>query len=102
MPVALLPAQLGHSMLLKTCPCLLCCVTISCHTACLPADHARDFIKQALRKDPAQRPTVHMLLRHPWLRAYQVRAHMGHERAPTASSPLSPLSMTTCTTAGLR
>ena len=55
-------------------PCARCSASLlhACLTALLPADQARDFIKQALRKDPSQRPTVHMLLRHPWLRAYQV------------------------------
>jgi aurora kinase len=43
----------------------------------LPAhlsDQAKTFIRAALKKDPAQRPTVHQMLRHPWLRTYQVRA----------------------------
>ncbi|PSC71935.1 aurora other [Micractinium conductrix] len=35
------------------------------------SDEARDFIRQALQKDPSKRPTVQALLRHPWLRAYQ-------------------------------
>ena len=29
-----------------------------------------DFIKQCLLKDPDQRPSVHDLLRHPWLNQY--------------------------------
>ena len=71
--------------------CVLWCVTMlphCCPTACLTAaaDQARDFIKQALRKDPYQRPTVHMLLRHPWLRAYQVRAWEASERQLSACS----------------
>lgn len=35
------------------------------------SDQARDFIRQALQRDPSKRPTVHALLRHPWLKAYQ-------------------------------
>ncbi len=33
---------------------------------------ARDFIRAALNKDASKRPTMHQLLRHNWLRAYQV------------------------------
>ncbi|KAI3438488.1 hypothetical protein D9Q98_000916 [Chlorella vulgaris] len=35
------------------------------------SDQARGFIAAALKKDPSQRPSVHQLLRHPWLRTYQ-------------------------------
>ncbi|EFN57657.1 hypothetical protein CHLNCDRAFT_11382, partial [Chlorella variabilis] len=34
------------------------------------SDQAKGFIRQALKKDPSQRPTVHQMLRHPWLRTY--------------------------------
>lgn len=36
------------------------------------SNEAKAFIRAALKKEPAQRPSVHQLLRHPWLRAYQV------------------------------
>ncbi len=35
--------------------------------------HARDFIAACLQKDPAARPSVQQLQRHPWLRLHHVR-----------------------------
>lgn len=93
--VLLLPA--GHSRSLGT--WRQCAVDSNCHPlhprprrSCLPrrdatytrilklepsipshlSDQAKGFIRQALKKDPSQRPTVHQMLRHPWLRTYQV------------------------------
>lgn len=43
----------------------------------LPAhlsENARDFVSQCLRKEPGERPTVLQLLRHPWVRTFQVGA----------------------------
>lgn len=59
---------------------------------CPQAEPARDFIRAALNKDAARRPTMHQLLRHSWLRAYQVggsRLGFGPPPACTVSTGAS-------------
>jgi serine/threonine protein kinase len=36
------------------------------------SDQAKDFVSQCLRKEASQRPSVMQLLRHPWVKTYQV------------------------------
>ncbi|MEW5308859.1 MAG: hypothetical protein WDW38_000786 [Sanguina aurantia] len=53
------------------------------------SDLAKDFICQALRKHPGDRPTVMEMLHHPWIRTYQRRTSMRITAAPRRRSSVT-------------
>lgn len=65
----------------------------------LQAEPARDFIRAALNKDASKRPTMHQLLRHNWLRAYQVgQRSLSRDASQHRNSLLSLLNLLCPTT----
>jgi len=61
----------------------------------LPSAQWRAFVRAALTKDPAQRPTAAQLLRHPWLEGHLRRAAAadGRRRASLEALLLEPLAL---------
>jgi serine/threonine protein kinase len=55
------------------------------------SEDARAFVRAALSKDPAVRPTILQLLNHPWVSAHRARRSMrsmaAHAHAPAIPSP---------------
>lgn len=49
---------------------------------------AQDFVRACLAKDPAARPSIAQLLRHPWIRSYMVRGACCHRRVQICRSDL--------------
>ena len=47
---------------------------------------AKDLIKQLLKIDPQQRPSLEQILDHPWFKNFDE-----YEQSPVRTSPLRPL-----------